>query len=55
MLFVVLPNYFKTLEKCCRMRRLLNAGTANSILPHALPSLGLFMRVLGDRYQAELF
>lgn len=54
MLFVVLPNYFKTLEKC-RLRRPLNAGTANSILPHALPSLGLFMRVLGDCYHAELF
>ena len=37
------------------MRRRLNAGTANSILPHALLSLGLFMRVLGDRYHAELF
>lgn len=51
-LFVVLPNYLKTLERCCG---LLSAGTANRVLPHALLSLGLFVRVLGDRYHAELF
>lgn len=54
-LFVVLPNYFKTLEKCCRIRRLLNSDVANSILPHILLRLRLFMLVLGDRYHAELF
>lgn len=54
-LFVVFPNYLKTLEKCCRIRRLLNPDIANSTLPHALLSLPLFMLVLGDRYQEELF
>lgn len=49
-LFVVLPNYLKTLEKCCRIRCLLNSDTANSALPHALLSLWLFVLVLGDRY-----
>lgn len=55
-LFVVLPNYFKALEKCCSIRRLLHSDTANSILPlPPLLSLRLFMLELGDRYQAELF
>lgn len=41
-LFVVLPNYFKALEKCCRIRRLLNSDIANSILPHTLLSLAIY-------------
>lgn len=41
-LFAVLPNYFKTLEKCCRIRRLLNSDTANSIFPHTLLSQAIY-------------
>lgn len=48
------PIIEKPLKKC-RIRCLLNSDTVNSTLSHALPSLQLFMLVLGDCYQAELF
>lgn len=36
-LFAVLPNYFKNLEKCCRIRSLLNSDIANKHPPPHSP------------------